>query len=588
MLHSDSKFVIDLKFVKRFTSVLLFFGFVFLILSFYSIESQGLYGFWMCLLIAILFNLFSIWFYAQTVGFLFFKKKNVYDKNSAIMLSLDALDGLPMYISLQKPDHSVLYGNKLFNEIFENANHYCYQKMKNKKLPCSKCTLYNDLKINGTQSWEWQSKEGRWFYVSDRLYIDSMGEEFILEAGVEISNLKKIEEQLRYAKEVAESANRAKSYFLTNMSHEIRTPMNSILGFADILALSDVSDEVSDQIKVILNSAEHLLQIIDDMLDLSLIEAGTIRLKESVFDLKKLIEEVTQIIEPMIKDGVCFSFNSEKIESNLFYGDSFRIRQILLNLLSNSSKFTDSGKVVFVVEESHLDEKNSLITFQVIDTGVGISSEYLEKIFSPFVQENNSLTRKVHGVGLGLTISNRLANLLGGTISVESELGKGSEFKFLVPLMRSSDSQSISHSNFDVKKINDNNNDLIQELFILVVEDDLSNQKLIERFLKNFGCSCMIVDNGKEAFEAVKKNQFKVVLMDIQMPIMDGLEATRLINEYDPSIYIIGLSAHALEEQKQFALLAGMNDYLVKPIRPAYLKSALDKASHFVFQNSDN
>jgi len=376
---------------------------------------------------------------------------------------------------------------------------------------------------------------------------------------LDLTSIKENEQQLILAKQKAEEATQIKSNFLANMSHEIRTPMNGIIGMTKLMEKTILGDKQKHYVEVINSSANSLLSIINDILDFSKIEAKKLEIDKVDFNLLNLISNIKNIIEFKAQEkSIEFEIIYDKNNINL-YGDSLRISQVLINLLNNAIKFTDKGYVKLIISHANND-----FTFEIKDSGVGIAKNQQEQLFNSFTQADASTTRKHGGTGLGLSISKELVKLMGGRIVLDSQEGVGSSFSFSINLEPS------------LSKLEDKpkNTATIEELYqlnnsqILLVEDNLTNQEIIIGLLQGSGINISIANNGVEAVDMFKanKDKYELILMDLQMPIMGGIEATKIIKEMDSDIPIVALTANAMKEDVQKTKEIGMNEHLNKPI----------------------
>jgi len=421
---------------------------------------------------------------------------------------------------------------------------------------------------------------------SDALRLEYTNEELIqnlTNAGVELEDMnrelteeieyvKRMEQELKLAKDRAEEMSQAKGEFLANMSHEIRTPMNGVIGTLQLLSDTELGPAQQEYVTTAHKSAHSLLTILNDILDLSKIEAGKLNIELIPLDLREIVSELVTLHAMTAEEKVIqlYADIDEQLPQVLI-GDPTRIRQILANLISNALKFTEKGHVLIRIRVLSREGNNADIRMEVEDTGVGIQEEVIGKLFNEFTQADGSTTRKYGGTGLGLAIVKQLVEMMRGQFGVESVPGKGSTFWFEVPLEISTE-QSLKQSP-------DQELELKSELsgHVLLVEDNPINQMVAQKMLEKIGVESTLAADGQEALNVLEQGKFDAVLMDCQMPVMDGFEAARRIREQSllSGLPVIAMTANVMEGDREKCLEAGMNDYIGKPVVQADLKKTL-------------
>jgi len=395
---------------------------------------------------------------------------------------------------------------------------------------------------------------------------------------------------LKNAKNDAEEALRTKSRFLANMTHEIRTPLNGVIGLSRMLQKSELNAEQQEWISIITTSGENLLKIINDILDFSKNESGQIILENIDFEINGLLKNVYKLMKfKADESGLDFSYHLSKEVPAIVNGDPFRISQILMNLVNNAIKFTQKGHVKLSVELDDQTKDSIRILFRIKDTGIGISEEGKSLLFKEFSQAESSTSRKYGGTGLGLIISKNMVELMHGEIGVESEINKGSEFWFKLSLKVAQNIKDETPVQTEV---------VPKDLKILLAEDNIINQRVAMLMLKQFGLKCDVAKDGMEAFNLYKSEDYELVLMDMQMPNVDGMQSTAMIRTHEREhsvghpIYIVALTANAMAEDKYQCLQSGMNNYLCKPatekdFRKILIEAARHRDSKLLKNGSD-
>ncbi|MBK8667956.1 MAG: PAS domain S-box protein [Saprospiraceae bacterium] len=411
----------------------------------------------------------------------------------------------------------------------------------------------------------------RWWFISGGPNYNDKGEHIgSIGIHLDITNQKKLEMDLDAARIQAIEASKAKEAFLANMSHEIRTPLNAIIGMIRELGREDLTSKQQLYLSHSETAARHLLNILNNILDISKIEAGEFDLNIKEFSLSSLISNVKSILQNRaVEKGIKFNVMVSPDISPCLLGDSTRIRQILINLLGNAIKFTDNGKINLLVEVLDEDIHTQTLKFTVSDTGVGMSEDFMTKLFSKFSQEDDNSTRRFDGTGLGMAITMEMVQLMGGHIEVQSQKNQGSVFDVIIKL-------PIGDPTKLYVGISENKIHNLKGVRILLVEDNDMNRYIASQSLKHFGCDVLEALNGRDAIEKLGRHKFDIILMDIQMPVMDGVEATRYIREHiSKSLPIIALTANAFKKDIDQYMSIGMNDYVTKPFEENILFNTL-------------
>lgn len=477
-------------------------------------------------------------------------------------------------------DMEVVEVNSTFEELFSVTNEALSKRRITELYPRFWEPIKENLIINKSCKNRNDSKKALDFYDEDLKKWLSVSA-FEPEAGYyafmvsDITERKEAEYELMNAKEAAVAANRAKSQFLANMSHEIRTPLNGMIGMIELTLATKLNDDQDYNLSIAKSCANSLLKVINDILDISKMEAGKLTLEKIIFNVKDVIEDVAHVhmLKAEEKGLDLFYQFSNGLPENLI-GDPLRLKQILNNLIGNAIKFTEAGNVSIAVRKylRHGDEIELL--FSVSDTGIGIPKDKMELLFKSFSQVDSSYTRKFGGTGLGLIISKQLIEMMGGKIWSTSELGLGTSFYFTIRFEIGQKIESI-RKNEKFALLNNNSYSL------LVVEDDKINQMVIKLLLKDKGHKLVFAESGREAIEEYSRNEFDIILMDIQLPEMDGIEATKEIRKIEQStgkhVPIVALTAYALKGDREKFLSIGMDEYISKPINSEILFETIDR-----------
>lgn len=436
------------------------------------------------------------------------------------------------------------------------------------------------IKTKETQSIDFRLKtDAGYRYLNTMFYYDKDSEKKgnrFLGTVQDITERKKNEAELRRAKEIAEESLMIRERFLANISHEIRTPMNGIIGLTNILLGMEKNPEKIEYLKAIKSSGDNLMVIINDLLDLAKIQSGKMKFEEIDFDLFEQLMTTLKILEVKAKEkNIRLLFDFDNQINSKIKGDFYRLNQVIVNLIGNAIKFTERGEVKLKVSFLHKIDGKQYLQFDVSDTGIGIPEDKISYIFESFTQANTDTERKYGGTGLGLSICKQLVELQGGKIWVKSQVGEGSVFSFSLGYKLSE--AKVMDLKTEKNEIPDQETSGWSKYKILLVEDNKINQLLALKVLRNWGLDIDTAENGKIATEMVREKSYDLILMDLQMPVMNGYEATKIIREeFNVKIPIIAMTASAMRDELESCIYQGMNDYITKPFQPNELYSLLE------------
>ncbi|RSK37280.1 PAS domain-containing hybrid sensor histidine kinase/response regulator [Hymenobacter metallilatus] len=499
------------------------------------------------------------------------------------------IDTVPNLIYLKDEDGNYILANQATAQLYSLSNEALLQtpaaELLNNFPDLRRHSLQDEQVLRTQQEVDLEDTftdaqgQLRWFRTVKRPFVLADGTVQVLGVDNDITELKNTEQALQQAKEVAEQNAQARQTFLTNMSHEIRTPMNGIMGLAELLTKTPLSQEQRHYLHHIRHSAENLLVVINDILDMAQLGAGRVRVEAVPFELQEVLKACCQALIPKATEkGITLRLQLPAAGGPTWVlGDPYRLRQVLLNLLSNAIKFTDKGQILLVCRQVGAAAELAHYQFSVMDTGIGISEGQLQQLFEPFTQASASTAREYGGSGLGLSISRGLVELLGGTLTAESRLHYGSTFRFTLPF--ASVPPPASEPTPPAPDYQ-----LLKGRRVLLTEDNPVNQLLVQVMLKGWGMEVDTASSGQEALLLFRQHTYDVVLMDIQMPGMDGVATTQLLRQHPDTIRaatpVVALTAHAMQGEAERYREAGLNAYLSKPFREEALFRTITELLH--------
>lgn len=483
----------------------------------------------------------------------------------------------PIYVA-DMENHHVLFANKSISDSFPNQDimgTLCHKTFQNMDSPCPFCS--NAILRYGDAPLVWQHHNDvlqRDYKVIDRCISWEGNKKVRLSIALDVTDVLTSQREEVLARE----SSIAKGLFLANMSHEIRTPLNGIIGLNHLALHANTSSLVEDYLLKMQSSSKTLLGIINDILDFSKMDAGKMQLENLRFNFREVLQSIQTMLSPQLSEKPLQLFLDIAPDIPTFvYGDSLRFSQVMLNIVANAVKFTPKGQIDIVARLHSRDEESIGVQVCVSDTGIGMTSEEVAGLFTEFRQADSSTTRKYGGTGLGLAIAKKLVERMGGTISASSVPNKGTSFEFTVCFGRAKDEYNASPVQFP--NIYPDSSTSFPHIRVLLAEDNAINQIIAAEILREQGCAVDIVEDGMAALEKLRQNNYDIILMDIQMPTMDGLEATRRIREKSrwDAIPIIAMTAHAMFGDYEKSIAAGMQDHITKPINPDTLYETIHR-----------